>query len=299
MKILITGGTGLIGKHLTQLFKDKGYNVAILSRNPKEENQFKWDITKGYIDEEALLNTDYIIHLAGAGIADKRWSSARKKVLIDSRVESANLLFKKVKELKIPLKGFISASGIGYYGSKTSENIFIEENKPSNDFIAEICIQWEAAAHLFEKLNIPVTIFRTGIVLAKKDSALQRMNTPLFLAALGNGKQYMPWIHIEDLCSLYIEAVENESFSGIFNAVAPEHHTNKSFTKTLGSVIKKPILPVNAPAFVMKLLFGEMATILLQGSRISSKKTTQYYNFTFSNLKEALKNIFNQKTNVN
>lgn len=291
IKILITGGTGLIGKHLTQLFQDKGYKVAILSRSPKKENEYKWDIDNEFIDKDALQNTDYIIHLAGAGIADKRWTKKRKEILIDSRVKSANLLLKKVKELKIALKGFVSASGIGYYGAKTSETIFTEDSNSANDFIAEICIQWEAAVKKFENLNIPVTILRTGIVLAKKDSALQRINTPLFLSALGSGKQYMPWIHIDDLCNLYVKAIEDDNFYGIFNAVANEHHTNTSFTKTLSKVAKKLVLPINAASFIMKLLFGEMAIILLQGSRISNTKTKKQYKFTYTTLEEALKDV--------
>lgn len=292
-KILITGGTGLIGQHLTTLLTDKGYEVAILSRNPKEKNQYKWNINTGFIDENALKKTDFIIHLAGAGIADGRWTPERKKIIINSRVESANLLFEKVKELSIPLKGFISASGIGYYGAITSDTIFSEEDNPGNDFLADVCIQWENATHQFSKLGIPTTILRTGIVLAKQGSALQKMNTPLFLSALGNGKQYIPWIHIDDVCNLYIKAIEDTNFTGIYNAVAPEHQTNDSFTKTLGATIKKNVLPINAPAFMMKLVFGKMAVLLLEGSRIASKKVANSYTYQFATLQNALTAIFN------
>lgn len=293
-KILITGGTGLVGKHLEKLLTNKGYEVAILSRNPTKENQYKWDIHKNYIDEKALENTSYIIHLAGAGIADKRWTSSRKKVLIESRVESTELLFNKVKEFKTNLKRFISASGIGYYGAITTEKIFTEDDKPKNDFISEICVKWEASAKQFEKLNIPTTILRTGIVLTKNDGALAKINTPLFLSVLGNGKQYMPWIHITDLCNLYLKAITDLAFTGIYNATAPEHHTNTTFTKTLGKVIKKPVAPLYVPSFLLKWLFGEMATILLQGSRISSKKTERVYNFRFANLELAFRNTYSE-----
>lgn len=291
-RILITGGTGLIGKHLEKLLTEKGYKVAVLSRNPKEKNQYKWNISKKYIDEKAFENTDYIIHLAGAGIAEKRWTASRKNILIDSRVKSADLIFQKVKDLNVNLKGFISASGIGYYGTITSTKIFTENDKPANDFIANICVAWEKSAKQFEKLNIPVTILRTGIVLSKKGGALAKINTPLFLSVLGNGKQYMPWIHIDDLCNLYIKSIEDSSFTGLYNAVAPEHHTNNSFTKTLGKVSKKPISFINVPSFLLKLILGKMAIIVLKGSRISSEKTQKKYNYRFSDLTSALVDVF-------
>lgn len=291
-KVLITGGTGFIGNHLTELLLKKGYEVAILSRNPKKENEYKWDISKNYIDEKALENTSYIIHLAGAGIADKRWTSPRKKVLINSRVKTTNLLFEKVKALHINLKGFISASGIGYYGAVNSEKIFTESDNPANDFIAKICVEWEKSTQQFKKLNIPVTILRTGVVLAKNKGALSKINTPLFLTTLGSGKQYMPWIHIDDLCNLYLYTIEKKSFKGIFNAVAPEHQTNKSFTKALGKTVQKPVLPIHIPSFLLKILLGEMAVILLKGSRVSAKNTEKHYQFKFSSLTTVLTHIY-------
>ncbi|WBX72800.1 TIGR01777 family oxidoreductase [Tenacibaculum pacificus] len=294
-KILITGGTGLVGKQLQQVFKKQNIEVVILTRNPKQENEFKWDINQKYIDEKAFENITHIIHLAGAGIADKRWTITRKKELINSRVDSANLLFEKIKEYKIPLQGFISASGIGYYGAITSDKIYSENDTPHNDFIAKICIEWEKSANQFKQLNIPVTILRTGIVLTKFGGALPKINTPLFLAALGDGKQYMPWVHIDDLSNLYFKAITDNNFTGIYNAVAPEHQTNKNFTKILSKSIHKPIFPLNAPAFVLNIVLGEMSDILLKGSRISSEKTKNVYKFQYPDLKTALKNIYNDK----
>ncbi|CAL2083158.1 TIGR01777 family protein [Tenacibaculum sp. 190524A05c] len=292
-KILLTGGTGLIGKVLEKKLTQKNHEVQILTRNPRKENHFKWDIKKSFIDDNAFENLDYIIHLAGAGIADKKWTKSRKEELIKSRVESANLLYSKVKELNVPLKGFISSSGIGYYGAITSEQIYTEEDSSADDFIAKICIEWENAAHQFQNKNIPVTILRTGLVLSKDGGALQKMNTPLFLSALGNGKQYVPWIHIEDLCNLYIKAIEDENFKGIYNGVAPDHQTNSSFTKTLGQVLKKLVTPINVPGFVLKTVLGELAVIVLEGSRISSAKIKEQYNFKFKTLKSALDDIYN------
>lgn len=286
-KILITGGTGLVGTKLTKLLIEKNHEVVILSRNPSQKNEFKWDIANNFIDEKAFENIDFIIHLAGAGIADERWSNERKKELIDSRVQSANLLFENIKKLKIPLKGFISASGIGYYGAVTSENIFDETSKPGNDFLAEICKKWEAAALQFEKEKIPVTILRTGVVLSSTGGALEKMKTPI-VTPLGSGKQYLPWIHMDDLCEMYLKAVEN-NLHGIFNAVAPEFHTSYSFSKTLAKSIQKPFVGIPVPSFLLKIMFGEMAIILLEGSKISAKKIEKNgFSFRFKTLEKAL-----------
>lgn len=289
-RILITGGTGLVGKRLTQLLIDKNHEVLILSRNPKNENEFKWDIVKNYIDEKAFKNIDFIIHLAGAGIADERWTKKRKQVIIDSRVKTANLLFEKVNALKLELKGFISASGIGYYGAITSKTIFKETDKSGSDFLAEVCQKWEAAAHQFSKINIPITILRTGIVLAAKGGALEKMKTPV-ISPLGSGKQYIPWIHIDDLCQMYIQSIE-ANLIGIYNAVSLEHQTSITFSKTLAKSIKRPYLGIGVPAFMLKILFGELAVILLEGSRISTKKIEKNgYSFRFKTLKKALNNL--------
>mgnify|MGYP000415707964 CR=1 FL=1 len=289
--ILISGGTGLVGKYLQKKLEEKNYRVKILSRSPKNENEFKWNINDGYIDESAFENVSHIIHLAGAGIADKRWTNERKKELINSRVKSANLLFDKIKELETPLKGFISASGIGYYGAVTSDKIFTEDDNVANDFLGEVCKKWEDAAHQFKINNIPVTILRTGIVLSKKEGALEKMRTPI-VTPLGSGKQFIPWVHIEDLCQMYINAIELD-LTGTYNAVAPEHHTSKSFSKTLAKSLKRPFLPIGVPSFILKLFFGEMAIILLEGSKISSKKIEKNkdYSFRFSKLQKALSNL--------
>ena len=289
-RILITGGTGLVGKRLTQMLIDKNHEVLILSRTPKNNNEFKWDVSSKYIDEKALINTDYIIHLAGAGIASKRWTKKRKQVIIDSRVKTANLLFDKITALKINLKGFISASGIGYYGAVNSEIIFEETAKVGTDFLGNTCNKWEQAAHQFSTQSIPVTILRTGIVLAKKGGALDKMKTPI-ITPIGSGKQYIPWIHIDDLCNLYIAAIEN-NLIGVFNAVAPEHHTSISFSKALAKQFKRPYLAIGVPHLILKILFGEMSVILLKGSRISTKKIEKNkYSFRFSKLHEALSNL--------
>ena len=292
--VLITGGTGLVGTRLTEILIHKKHSVHILTRSPKKKNEFKWDVKNNFVDDAAFNGVDYIIHLAGAGIADERWTEKRKIIIIDSRVETANLLFKKVKELNIHLKGFISASGSGYYGAITSDKIFVENDKAGNDFLGEVCVKWETAAQQFKDLNIPVTILRTGIVLSKKGGALEKMKTPI-ISPLGSGNQYLPWIHIDDLCGMYIYAIDHH-VEGIYNAVAPDHQTSKSFSKTLAKAVDRPFIGFGVPSFGLKLLFGDMATILLEGSRLSAKKIeNEDYHFQFKTLKNALANLFPKK----
>jgi len=292
--ILITGGTGLVGQLLQKKLVAKNYKVRILTRNPKREHEFYWNITHKEIDKNALLNVDYIIHLAGAGIADKRWIAKRKKEIIDSRTKSTNLLLEKTKELKVPLRGFTSASAIGYYGAITSESIFKESDKPANDFIGNVCQQWEAYSLKFETLNIPTTILRTGIVLSKKGGALSKMNTPIVINPIASGKQHIPWIHIDDLTNLFIKAIEDNTFTGIYNAVAPETQTSYSFAKILAKHTKKMFIPIGVPTFVLKILFGEMSILLTTGSRVASEKIEKTdFNFSYKKLNKALDNIFN------
>ena len=292
--ILITGGTGLVGSRLTEILIHKKHSVLILTRSPEQKNEFKWDIKNNFIDDAAFNGVDYIVHLAGAGIADERWTDERKKIIIDSRVESANLLFRKVKKLNINLKGFISASGSGYYGAITSDKIFVENDKAGNDFLGEVCVKWETAAQQFKELNIPVTILRTGIVLSETGGALEKMKTPI-ISPLGSGNQYLPWIHIDDLCGMYTYAIEHH-LEGIYNAVAPDHQTSKTFSKTLAKSVGRPFIGLGVPSFGLKLLFGDMAKILLEGSRLSAKKIEKNgYSFQFENLKKALSNLFSKK----
>lgn len=296
--ILVTGGTGLIGKHLCNLLLKKGHKVSILSRSiTNNQNVFQWDIKNNYIDDDAIKSCDYIIHLAGAGIADKRWTSERKKIIIDSRVLSTNLLFNKVKELNPRLKGFIAASGIGFYGAITSENIFEENSSAGNDFLSTVCKQWEEASLQFTSLNIRTVIFRTGVVFSKEGGALEKIIKPIKLgvgAALGTGKQYMPWIVMEDLCNMYASAIENTELNGIYNAVAPEHITNKELTKSIAKTLKKPLFLPNVPEFILKIILGELAVILLKGSKVSSEKIKNTgFKFKYPSLEKYSSEIIN------
>ena len=293
-KVLITGGSGLIGRRLSFLLKSRGYEVRILSRSNNPKNNYKtfvWNVSEQYINDSAFEGLKHIIHLAGAGIADKRWSEKRKKEIIASRVASTNLLYNTVKRLKTPLNSFISASATGYYGAITSETIFEEKDKPAKDFLGKVCSLWEDSIFQFNEIKIRTVALRTGIVLSKDGGALKKMKTPI-ITSLGNGKQYMPWIHIDDLCELYIKAIEDEQFKGAFNAVSPEHISNLSFSKKISKIFNYPFLALGAPSFILQIVFGEMSTIILNGSRISANKIKQAgFKFKFENLEKALKNL--------
>tara|TARA_R110002074_G_scaffold377068_2_gene554379 strand:+ start:7125 stop:8042 length:918 start_codon:yes stop_codon:yes gene_type:complete len=293
-KVLITGGTGLIGKRLSFLLVSKGYEVRVLSRSKSPESKyttFIWNVKDQFIEEEAFHDLDYIIHLAGAGIADKKWSEKRKKEIIDSRVQSTNLLYNTSKRLKTPLKAFISASATGYYGSITTATIFTETDQPATDFLGKVCRLWEESFFQFKKDKTRTVALRTGIVLSNDGGALKKMKTPV-VTPLGDGKQYMPWIHIDDLCEMYIKAIEDEDFEGAYNAIAPEHQTNYSFSKAIAKTFKRPFLPIGAPSFILKIVFGEMATIILNGSRVSNDKIEKTgFKFKFKSLDKALKNL--------
>jgi uncharacterized protein (TIGR01777 family) len=292
MNILITGGTGLVGQLLSKKLTKKGHNVFILTRNPTRENEFYWNIENNKIDEKAFSDVDYIVHLAGAGIADKRWTVERKKEIIDSRTKSTALLFNTVNQLKTPLKGFIAASAIGYYGAITSDTIFKESDIPATDFLGSVCQQWEEASLAFNDLNIATTILRIGIVLSKNGGALSKMNTPIAINPIASGKHYIPWIHIEDLTSLFIKAIEDNTFTGIYNAVSPDVQTSFSFSKILAKKSNKWFLPIGVPKMLLQLIFGEMSIILTTGSRISAKKIEEArYQFTHKKLEEAFDDL--------
>lgn len=296
--ILISGGTGLIGKELSKALQQQGFNVAHLSRSKAGVDDVKtylWDVEKKFIEPEAFDNVNVIIHLAGSGIADARWTKSRKKEILNSRVDSCNLLFDYVKKKNIKLDAFISASGTGYYGAITTTHFFTENDPPANDFLGQTCVLWEKAADNFLSLNTRVVKIRTGIVLSKRGGALEKMAAPVkcYLgASLGTGKQFMPWIHISDLVNIYLKAVNDTAMHGAYNAVAPESTTNDNFNKKIAECLKKPLLLPPVPALIMKIALGEMAKLVLEGSAVSSQKIQNFgFVFRFANLKESLKDL--------
>ena len=296
--ILISGGTGLIGKELTKALQQQGFNVAHLSRSKASLDNVKtyiWDIEKKFIEPEAFDNVNVIIHLAGSGIADSRWTNNRKKEILNSRLDSCNLLFEFVKKNNIKLDAFISASGTGYYGAITTAHVFTENDPPANDFLGQTCVLWEKAADNFLILNTRVVKIRTGIVLSKRGGALEKMAAPVKYclgASLGTGKQFMPWIHISDLVNIYLKAVNDTAMHGAYNAVAPESTTNDNFNKKIAECLKKPLLLPPVPALIMKIALGEMAKLVLEGSAVSSEKIQNSgFVFQFANLKESLNDL--------
>jgi len=304
--VLITGGTGLVGKHLCKKLQEKGFDVAILSRIRKPTTStptYIWDFDKNKIDRKAIDAADYIIHLAGANIGDKRWSKSRKEQIVNSRISTAQLIIDNIEKQNKNLKAFISASAVGYYGTITTEKIFKESDLPANDFLGNVCREWEESADKFKEKGIRTVKIRAGVVLTKKEGALSKMLTPVKLgigSAIGTGKQYLPWIHIDDLCGIYIKAIEDKTMEGSFNAVAPDFKTNHDFTKILASVLNKPFWFPNIPAFTMKIIFGEMSSILLKGSRVSSDLIiSKGYDFIFPNLKNALIELLAKKQRSN
>ena len=299
--VLITGGTGLIGKHLSERLIQSGYRVSVLSRERNNNSKipvYAWDVEKKTIDNEALENVDYIVHLAGANISERRWTEKRKQLILDSRVKSSNLIFEELKRKNIKLKAFISASAVGYYGAVTSNKIFNETDFAPHDFLGETCRLWEQTTKQFENVGIRTVIIRAGIVLAKEDGALSKMMGPVKMgigSAIGDGKQYIPWIHIDDICNIFIKAIENDAMHGAYNAVSPDPKTNKEFTKTLAKVLNAPFWFPAIPAFALKLMFGKMSEIFLKGSRVSSDKISATgFQFRFPELEKALKNILDK-----
>lgn len=294
--VLITGAGGMIARELSKKI-EKEYTVRFLTRKKKHDHDFEWDIKNGTIDESALDNVSHIIHLAGANISEKRWTDERKKELISSRVDSAGLLLKTLRKKNIKLKSFISASGINYYGTVTTNKVYTEEDPPGNDFLSEVVVLWERAADDFKEQNLAerVVKIRTAVVLSKEDGALKKMLPTIQYgigSALGSGKQYMPWIHIDDICSIYEAALKNTNIDGAYNAVSPQHTTNENLTKKIAEVLKKPLFMPNVPSFVLKLMFGELADALLEGSRASSQKILNTgFQFQFPDLKKALENL--------
>jgi hypothetical protein len=299
--VLITGGTGLIGRNLSSLLLRNGFNVSVLSRNEAYYDKvrfFRWDPEKQTINSEAVDGVDYIVHLAGANIGDKRWTRSRKEEIIRSRTDSAKLLYGVIKDKGIRLKAFISASGISYYGTETSEKIFTEDDPPGNDFLSGVCKQWEEAAGLFETSGVRTVKIRTAVVLEKTDSALARIMMPAkfgFLAQTGSGDQYMPWIHIDDICGIYLKAIKDNTMSGVFNAASPDFVNHRIFIRVLSGILKKRVFPLAVPPSVLKAAFGEMSDIILKGSRVSSEKIiSSGFNFKLVRLEDALGDVLSR-----
>jgi len=296
-KILIAGGTGFVGKQLIDFLVGKGYSIHVLTRKPRSNSSknirfFQWEIERQYIDKKAFEGVEILINLTGANIGEKRWTNDRKKEIIDSRVKSINLLYQYISDNKFNINTFISSSAVGFYGAVTTEKTFAETSESGNDFLASVCQKWENAALKFNDLGVRTVILRKGIILGKDGGMVKKLSPLAQLGinvSLGSGEQYLPWIDIRDLVRLYDFFLSNPQLSGIYNAVATEQITTNDFSKVLlKSFGKKSFLP-NAPAFVIRLLFGEMAVMLLEGSKVSNDKlkSTGFY-FEFDTIEKSL-----------
>ncbi|HNS10986.1 MAG TPA: TIGR01777 family oxidoreductase [Bacteroidia bacterium] len=299
-KIIITGGSGLLGSRLVPFLKSKNFVPAILSRNNRKNdpNYFVWNPDAGQIDTAVLEDSGAIVHLAGAGIADKSWTEARKKVILDSRVKSATLLFETLKSKPNRIRTIISASAVGIYGDGDGEwkN---EESSIDRGFLQDTCVAWENSVQRFEELGIRVVIFRIGVVLSNDGGAYPQMSLPIkFLAgaALGSGEQYISWIHIDDLCRMIVHALENENMHGVYNAVAPQPVTNREFYRVLAKKLSRPLWPFNVPASILKIILGKKAEIVLNGQRVANAKILSTgFEFRFNNLNEAIDELKNNR----
>lgn len=296
--ILITGGSGLIGKHLTNQLLEKGYTVSNLSRktgNDQRVTTYLWDVNKHQIDKHCIDGVDIIIHLAGAGIADKRWTAKRKQEIIDSRVESIRLIYDIIKNNPNQVKHIISAAATGYYSDRGDE-LMTEESAPANDFLGHCCVLWEQAADEGKQLGLKVTMLRTGVVLTLKGGALVPLAIPVKFgvgAALGSGKQWIPWIHIQDAIDMYLFVLDNEDVEGIYNMVAPNPVTNKELTKAVAKQLHRPFWMPNIPASLLKLIFGEMAAVVLASTKVSAQKIEKAgFKFKYPDIEKALKELY-------
>ncbi len=296
--ILITGGSGMIGRLLTQRLQKAGYAVRWLVRNPSSAPvpAFRWSVDHGYLDPAAFNGADAIIHLAGENIGGGRWTEARKRQLLESRTRSTALLAKKLKEIPNQINAVLSASAIGYYGDRPDGAIMTEASPSGDDFLAQITREWESAADAMADPGRRVVKVRIGIVLSADGGALNQLARPvkwMFGSPLGSGDQVMSWIHEQDLADIFLHLLQHQDTQGVYNAVAPSPVTNRDLVHAIGKVLRRPILLPPVPAFLLKLLLGEMSVMVLAGCRVSGEKIQEAgYHFRFPELQEALSDIF-------
>jgi hypothetical protein len=297
--VLITGGTGFVGRSLTALLIGNGFSVSILSRskrqNKKDISYYIWDIKNQTIEDAAVNNADYIIHLAGENIAGERWTEKRKKAIVASREDSIKLIRNVLAKQNHKVSAFISASAIGIYGAVNGEAICKESTPPASDFLGRTCQIWEAAVDTIRQLGIRTVKVRTGLVLGEGDGLVKKLK-PIFKyrlgAPLGSGKQYMPWIYIDDLCEIYLKAINDDSVRGPYNAAIQDDTDNIAFSKTFAAVYGYKMWLPHVPAAIIKLGMGQMSKIVLTGRRVSSEKIRKTgFTFKIIDIEEALRKV--------
>lgn len=283
MNVLIAGGSGFIGKALCQHLYDLGHNVSVLTRNTFSFSQqgitpYYWNVDTQTIDFDAFKDVDAVINLAGANIAEKPWTASQKLKIQHSRVAATELLYNTIKRLSVKPKVFIAASAVGFYGFSNNNRVMTEMDQHGSDFLAQVCNQWELKSNQFNNLGIRTCIVRTGIVLSKKGGALPKMTSSLnvnLLVRMGSGKQPFPWIALEDLCHIYQFLLETPLVSGVFNAVAPQQNDFNSLLLALKAPRKIKPFTITLKPFLLHLIMGEMASMLLEGSFVSGAKIEQ------------------------
>ncbi|MDR2209484.1 MAG: TIGR01777 family oxidoreductase [Azoarcus sp.] len=300
--VLITGANGLVAQRFAEKYSET-YAFKFLTRKKSCENEYEWNVETGYVDEEALEGIDYILHLAGANIGEKRWTEKRKQEVVSSRVDSSQLLLSKLKKNNCALKAYISASGVGYYGNFTTDKIFIEQDDVGTDFLAALCKKWEEAAYEYSSVSQRILIFRFGVVLSSKGGALPKLQIPIKYglgANLGSGKSYFPWIHIDDLCGMIHFSIQQQGMEGIYNAVSPEIVTMDTVNKSIARSMKKPFFLPNIPSWLVKLILGEMSSLLLTGSKISAEKILNAgFTFAYPTIEQALCHMTDEAAVIN
>ena len=298
MKTLVTGGTGMVGPRLLRMLDQP----VILSRNPERAREkvghlagriIRWNPMAGPPPAEAFAGVEAVFHLAGESVAEGRWTAAQKARIRDSRVVGTRNLVQGIAQVSDRPRVLVSASAVGYYGDRGEEEL-TESASPGRDFLADVCVAWEKEALAAEKLGVRVVTERTGIVLGAGGGALAKMLTPFKLGAggpLGNGRQWMPWVHVSDLARLYLHAAEHESIRGPMNAVAPHPVRNSEFTKALGRQLRRPAF-MPAPYLGLRLLFGEFAQVLFASQRVVPQVALDTgFTFQYPDIAAALKEI--------
>lgn len=302
MRVLITGATGLVGNEITELLLKNGMKVNYLTTSEdKIQHQpnyrgYYWNPTEGIIDENCFIDVESVINLAGANISE-RWTSQYKEEIVESRTNAINLLYNALKNNPNQVKHFITASAIGVYPSDLDVTYSEEFTGFDNSFLSNVVVKWEDAASQIERLGIKVCKIRIGLVLSIHGGALPKMSKPIRMgigAAFGSGKQWQSWIHIKDLAEIFLFTLENQ-LSGVFNAVAPNPVTNTQLVKEIAQVLDVPVLLPNVPRFVLKLILGEMHSLLFESQKVSSQKIQEEgFDFQFEDLDFALKNLFHK-----